>query len=75
MAAVAFARELEVYRQHQSEWIGDHDGSFVAIQGDQVGGFYNSYAEAFRFGLARFGAENEFLIKQICLTEPVYFIS
>jgi hypothetical protein len=74
MSTGAFARELEVYRQHQSEWLDLHVGSFVAIQGDQVGGFFGSYAEAFRSGLARFGAEHEFLIKQVCRTEPVYFI-
>ena len=75
MANGAFAKELEVYRRYQSEWLSAHVGSFVAIQGEQVGGFFGSYAEAFRSGLARFGAEHEFLIKQVCQTEPVYYIS
>ena len=75
MSSGAFVKELEVYRRHQSEWLNVHAESFVAIQGEQVGGFFSSYAEAFRAGLARFGAEHEFLIKQVCLTEPVYYIS
>jgi hypothetical protein len=75
MSTGAFEKELEVYRQHQSEWLSAHVGLFVAIQGEQVGGFFGSYAEAFRSGLASFGVEHEFLIKQVCLTEPVYFVS
>jgi hypothetical protein len=74
MSSGAFAKELEVYHRHQSEWLSVHVGSFVAIQGEQVGGFFDSYAEAFQSGLARFGAEHDFLIKQVCRTEPVYFI-
>jgi hypothetical protein len=75
MSSGVFAKELEVYRQHQSEWLTVHVDSFVAIQGEQVDGFYGSYAEAFQSGLARFGTEHEFLIKQVSITEPVYFIS
>lgn len=75
MSSGAFAKELEVYHRYQPEWLTAHVGAFVAIQGEQVSGFFNSYAEAFRSGLSRFGAEHEFLIKQVCLTEPVYFIS
>jgi hypothetical protein len=43
MSNGAFAKELEVYRRYQAEWLSVHVGSFVAIQGEQVGGFFNSY--------------------------------
>jgi hypothetical protein len=75
MAASPFSEELRVFEEHRDEWLRSNVGKFVAIQGEQVGGFFSSYAEAFRSGLARFGAEHEFLIKQVCLTEPIYYIS
>ena len=75
MANDSFSEELRVFEEHRDEWLRSNVGKFVAIQGEQVGGFFSSYAESFRSGLARFGAEHDFLIKQFCLTEPIYYIS
>jgi hypothetical protein len=71
----AFSAELKVFEQHREEWSRSHPGEYVAIQGDAIEGFFGSYAEAFRAGLQKFGIGREFLVKQVWMTEPVYFIS
>ena len=68
------ATETELFRDHRDEWVRDHAGTYVAIQGNQVAGFFDSYAEAFKAGLARFGSRQNFLIEQVWRTEPVYFV-
>ena len=68
------AAELEVFRNHHAEWLRNHAGTYVAIQGEQVEGFFESYADAFKAGLARFGAQQNFLITQVWQAEPVYFV-
>jgi len=77
MAAVdPFSVELRVFERHRREWSRSHRGEYVVIQGDVIAeGFFDSYAEAFRAGLRKFGARHEFLVKQVWPTEPVYFVS
>jgi hypothetical protein len=70
-----FSAELGIFAQHREEWSLSHLGQFVAIQGDAVEGFFGTYSEAFLAGLQRFGVTREFLVKQVSITEPVYFIS
>ncbi len=68
--------ELKLFEKHRQEWSRTHPGRYVVIQGDVVvEGFYDSYAEALRSGLRRFGVARSFLVKQIWITEPVYFVS
>lgn len=70
-----FSTEVKVFEEHRKEWSRSHPGEYVAIQGDKIEGFFGSYAEAFRAGLQKFGIREEFLVKQVWMTEPVYFIS
>ena len=71
-----FSTELNVFERHREEWSRSHPGEFVAIQDDViVEGFFSTYAEAFKAGLRKFGVRREFLIKQVWMTEPVYFVS
>ena len=71
-----FSTELKVFEQHRKEWSHSHPGKYVAIQDDAiVEGFFSTYAEAFRAGLQKFGVGRNFLIKQVWMTEPVYFVS
>lgn len=68
--------ELEVFEQHREEWSRLHPGEYVVIQDDViVDGFFHTFADAFKAGLERFGVRRSFLVKQIWITEPVYFIS
>jgi len=77
MAPIAtFSAELKVFEQHRKEWSHSHPGQYVAIQDDIIAeGFFGSYAEAFKAGLQKFGVRRGFLIKQVWMTEPVYFVS
>lgn len=67
--------ELEMFEQHRKEWSRSHPGKYVAIQGEAIEGFFGSYAEALRAGLQKFGVGRQFLVKQVWMTEPVYFVS
>lgn len=71
-----FSKELMVFEQHRKEWVQSNPGMFVAIKGDVVAdGFFTSYAEALGAGLKKFGAAQGFLVKQVWISEPVYFVS
>jgi hypothetical protein len=70
-----FSRELGVFEEHRQEWSRSNPGRFVAIQGEDIAGFFATYADALRAGLKRFGVHHEFLIKQVWQIEPVYYIS
>ena len=71
-----FSRELELFQRHRDEWVHAHPGKFVVIQDSVVAdGFFATYGEAFQAGLRIFGVGRGFLIKQVWVTEPVYFVS
>jgi hypothetical protein len=67
-------QELGVYDAHKQEWLKAHLNAFVVIAGDQVEGFHPDYESAFKAGIQSFGLKGQFLIKQICVTEPVYVV-
>ena len=76
MTTGLFSAENKVFEQHRKEWLRSHPVEFVAIQHDViVEGFFGTYAEAFKAGLQRFGVRQGFLVKQVWLSEPVYFVS
>jgi hypothetical protein len=71
-----FSTELKVFEQHRSDWLRSHPGTYVVIQDEAIlDGFFSTYAEAFKAGLAKFGVRRSFLVKQVWITEPVYFVS
>lgn len=71
-----FSAELGVFERHRQEWSRSHPGEFVVIQGNAiVEGFFDTYADALKAGLQKFGVRREFLVKQVWVTEPVYCIS
>ena len=71
-----FAAELQVFEHHRDEWSRSRPGAFVVIQDEVVAeGFFDTYADALRAGMQRFGVRRGFLIKQVWVTEPVYFVS
>jgi hypothetical protein len=70
-----FSTELGVFEEHRQEWSRSHPGEFVVIQDEEIAeGFFDTYADALRAGLKRFGARREFLVKQVWVTEPVYLV-
>ena len=66
-------REYAVYETSLSQWLTDHEGKYVLIKGDQIGGFYGSRDEALAEGYSRFGI-GPLLVKQITSSEPVHHI-
>jgi hypothetical protein len=76
MAASPLSNELRVYQEHRDEWLRANAGKFVVIQDSTVAeGFFDTYSEALKAGLQRFGVNRNFLVKQVWTTEPVYFVS
>lgn len=68
--------ELKVFEERRREWALSHPGKFVVIQDETpLSGFFDEYEDAFKAGIGQFGAERNFLIKQIWKTEPVYFVA
>jgi hypothetical protein len=60
--------ELQVFEEHRQEWSLAHLGEYVVIQDGGV-------LDHFRAGLREFGVSRNFLVKQIWITEPVYFVA
>ena len=71
--AVSLNREQAVYDANLSRWLPDHEGEYVLIKGDEVGGFYESRDEALTAGYSRFGIGPLF-VKQVSPSEPVHHI-
>jgi len=71
-----FETELEVFERHRAEWSRRNLGKYVVIQDDRVlAPFFDCYDEAFRAGLKEFGVGRSFLVRQIWVTEPIYFVA
>lgn len=70
---MALEKELETYKAKLPE-LAANEGKFVVIQGDQIAGMYETYADAIKKGYEEFGLK-PFLVKQIQAVERVQFIS
>jgi hypothetical protein len=76
MAASPFSDELRVFQENHEEWLRANPGKFVVIQDSTVAdGFFDTYSEALKAGLQKFGVGRGFLVKQVWKTEPIYFVS
>ena len=75
-SAGMFSAELSVYNLHREAWMRSHPDRFVAIQDDVIAdGFYDTYSEALKAGIQRFGVRKNFLVKQVRTHEQVYVVS
>lgn len=68
-----FEVERRVYEDHLPEFL-DSVGKFVLIFGGEIGGPFDTYAEALEAGYAKYG-ERPFLVKEISAVEPVQYFS
>ena len=66
--------ELAFYEQNKAEWLMHHENQFVVIAENKVAGFCKDYESAWDAGTKKFGLKANFLIKQICVHEPVYLL-
>ncbi len=67
-------RELRLYSEKKRSWLVAHANQFVVICEDRVEGFHDDFESAFKAGLKAFGLGRQFLVKQVCETEPVYVV-
>jgi hypothetical protein len=65
-------KEYKVFCEHLKEFLPQRLNQFVLIKEDKVIGFFNSYEDALRDGLKRFG-NVPFFIKVIQKDEEVHF--
>jgi hypothetical protein len=66
-------RESAVYDANFRDWLGEHEGEYVLIKGDEVVGFFEARDDAIRTGYERFGVVPIF-VKEVTAVEPVYNI-
>lgn len=70
--SLALAQEKRVYDAHRDEWIASGlAGKFVVIKGDEVFDMFNTYEDALKQGLKKYGNVS-FLIKQIQHMEEIF---
>ena len=67
-------KELETYDKRRPELIGDSEGKFVLIHGEDVVGTWDTYEDALKAGYQQFGLA-PFLVKQISGVEAVQFLT
>jgi hypothetical protein len=72
--ASSLETELRVFEAHRKEWAESRAGKFVVIQDERILDFFDEYSAAFKAGLRTFGVQRNFLVKQIWIEEPVYFV-
>lgn len=70
---LSLEKELETFNRHKADLLKDA-GKFALVQGDNLSGIYDTYADAIREGYKKFGL-NAFLVKQIQQFDQVSFIT
>lgn len=70
---MALEKEIETYKSNLAGLAGS-EGKFVLIQGEEIKGIFDTYADTIKEGYEKCGLE-PFLVKQIQTIERVQFIS
>jgi len=70
---MALEKEIETYKNNLAG-LASSEGKFVLIQGDQVKGIFDTYADAIKEGYEKCGLD-PFLVKQIQTVERIQFVS
>jgi hypothetical protein len=66
--------DFEVFERNRKDWFRTHPNEFVVVGNRSMLGFYPDYESALKAGLRGFGVKKQFLVKQVCLEEPVFVI-
>jgi hypothetical protein len=70
-----FEQELRVYRARRSEWVAHgHERDWVAILGERALGPFSTIDEAWRAGMAEFGAPG-FMVRRIVVRDVPAIVS
>ena len=66
-------REIKTYNEQLPELL-QHDGKFVLIHEDSVGGVFDTYGDAIKAGYEKFGLK-PFLVKKIQAVEQIQYFT
>jgi len=61
--------ELKTYEENKQNLLNSDRGKFVLIKGNMIIGIYDTYDDAIKVGIDKFGNKS-FLVKQILEVEP-----
>ena len=67
--AMILSEELEVYSKNKANLLKDSRGKFVLIKGKEIINVFDTYADAIKVGIDKFG-NSPFLVKQILEIDP-----
>ena len=69
------SKELETYEKNKPKLLKDSRGKFALIKGEEVVNVFDTYADAVKVGIDKFG-NSPFLVKQILeVDQPQNFTS
>ena len=71
---MAFEKELETYRRELPAMM-DRVGKQIVIQGEEVLGIFDTYADALQAAYKAYGPDAVFLVREIQPQEPVVFFT
>ena len=71
--ATVLQQEYDFFLAHLEEFMKTHLHEFVVIKGEQVIDFFDSYENALRAGLARFGSQIPFFIEEVKKEEVIHY--
>ncbi|MBS3141587.1 hypothetical protein J4405_05605 [Candidatus Woesearchaeota archaeon] len=70
-----FLKELETYEKNKQRLLKDSRGKFVLIKGEEIINVFDTYSDAVKVGIDKFG-NTPFLVKQILeVDQPQNFTS
>ncbi|MBM3858164.1 MAG: hypothetical protein FJ395_00775 [Verrucomicrobia bacterium] len=65
---MALEREIKFFEGKRAEWLGVYPNKFVVVKGDEFVAACDSFEEALRVGIDRFGNQ-PFLVRQVTANE------
>ena len=63
------SKEIETYEKNKLKLLAENRGKFVLIKGEKIINIFDTYADAMKVGIDKFG-NTPFLVKQILDVEP-----
>ena len=63
------SKEIETYEKNKQMLLKESSGKYVLIKNDQIVNIFDTYADAVKVGIDKFG-NSPFLVKQILEIEP-----
>lgn len=68
-------KEIAHYNKRLTALIGENEGKYIVINGEDEIGIFDTYSDALQVAYAKLGPSAEFLVRQIHRQEIVAFIT